>query len=102
MGNVFAKKEPTADPSRGQIDALLALINSSVQDAVAEYEKTGRGAPSTASPVAHPLDANADCVPLRKAIRVLEGACEQLCATLAPPGHTIVNVRAGMLIMSIL
>lgn len=33
-------------------------------------------------------------LPLKKAIRTLEAACGQLCATLAPPVHTIVNVRA--------
>ncbi|TFL03932.1 S-adenosyl-L-methionine-dependent methyltransferase [Pterulicium gracile] len=30
-------------------------------------------------------------LPLKKAIRTLEAACGQLCATLAPPVHTIVN-----------
>ncbi|KAL4079704.1 hypothetical protein J3A83DRAFT_4085377 [Scleroderma citrinum] len=33
----------------------------------------------------HPLDSAVDIVELRKAICLLEGACQQLCASLAPP-----------------
>jgi len=38
------------------------------------------------------LDAVDDTVALKKAIRTLEGACQQLCATLAPPQHTVMNM----------
>ncbi|KAK7047122.1 hypothetical protein VNI00_006787 [Paramarasmius palmivorus] len=73
------------------IDALLTLIQSSAQSAVAEYNKTGFGVPSPDSTKPHPLDSTSDVLALKKAIRVLEGACELLCTTLAQPMHTIAN-----------
>lgn len=76
---------------RAQLDALVVLINSAAQEAIAEYERTG-DVPSTES--MHPRDDATATLGLRKAIRILEGACEQLCTTLAPPAHTLVNVRA--------
>jgi hypothetical protein len=50
----------------------------------------GHDAPSLDAP--HPLDYSQNALALKRAIRVLEGACEQLCTTLAQPGHTICNV----------
>jgi len=75
--------------ARSKLDTLLALLNSAAQEAIAEYESTGE-VPSTDS--AHPLDAKPPTLALRNALRVLEGACEQLCTTLAPPAHTLLNV----------
>ncbi|KAF9260951.1 S-adenosyl-L-methionine-dependent methyltransferase [Marasmius fiardii PR-910] len=83
---------PTGDPT---IDSLLSLIYSSTRAAVAEYQKTGGGVvPSPDDPIFHPLDSASDSsvLALKKAIRVLEGACERLCTTLAQPMHTIANV----------
>ena len=74
---------------RTKLDALLTLLNSAAQEAIAEYEKMG-DVPSTA--LAHPLDAQPPTLALRNALRILEGACEQLCTTLAPPAHTLLNV----------
>jgi hypothetical protein len=79
----------TMKAPRAKLDALLALLNSAAQDAIAEYERTG-DVPSTES--AHSLDAQPPSLVLRNALRVLEGACEQLCTTLAPPVHTLLNV----------
>ncbi|KAK7037593.1 hypothetical protein VNI00_011085 [Paramarasmius palmivorus] len=76
---------------RETVQALLRLINDSAEAAVAEYEAYGHDVPGLDSTKVHPLDSAEDAVKLRKAIRVLEGACEQLCATLAPPAHTIIN-----------
>ncbi|KAI3603712.1 hypothetical protein WG66_006691 [Moniliophthora roreri] len=73
------------------IDALLTLIQTSAQSAVAEYNKSGFGVPSPDSPSLHPLDSSSDVLALKKAIRILEGACERLCTTLAQPMHTIAN-----------
>ncbi|KAG6868434.1 hypothetical protein C0993_002917 [Termitomyces sp. T159_Od127] len=75
---------------RTHIESLLELVNSSAHDALTEYEKHGLDVPLLSSTVSHPLDIDAS-LELRKAIRVLEGACEQLCTALAPPIHTIVN-----------
>ena len=76
---------------RAKLDALLALLNSAAQEAIAEYERTG-DVPSTES--AHPLDSQPPTLALRNALRILEGACEQLCTTLAPPAHTLLNVSS--------
>jgi hypothetical protein len=74
---------------RAKLEALLALLNSAAQEVIAEYERTG-DVPSTES--AHPLDAKPPSLALRNALRILEGACEQLCTTLSPPTHTLLNV----------
>ena len=74
------------------IDALLELIQSATHSAVAEYRKTGHGVPSPDDVSSHPLDSAPDALALKKAIRILEGACERLCTTLAQPMHTIANV----------
>ena len=74
---------------RAKLDALLALLNSAAQEAIAEYERAG-DVPSTES--AHPLDSQLPSLALKNAVRILEGACEQLCTTLAPPAHTLLTV----------
>ncbi|KAG6886736.1 hypothetical protein C0995_005346 [Termitomyces sp. Mi166 len=76
---------------RAYIESLLKLVNSSAQDALAQYEKHGLDLPLLSSTASHPLDITDESLELRKAVRVLEGACEQLCTALAPPIHTIVN-----------
>ncbi|KII93697.1 hypothetical protein PLICRDRAFT_401684 [Plicaturopsis crispa FD-325 SS-3] len=77
-----------SDPT-AHIDALLALITSSAQQAVAEFKQCGHGVPSIDH--AHPNDTIVDSLSMRKAIQTLEGACEQLCSTLAQPAHTLIN-----------
>lgn len=74
---------------RDKLDALLALLNSAAKAAIAEYERTG-DVPSTES--AHQLDAQPATLALKTALRILEGACDQLCATLAPPAQTLLTV----------
>lgn len=78
---------------KAQLEALLALVNSAAQEAIAVYEKTG-DLPSTDT--VHALDKSVESLDLRKALRILEGACEQLCTTLAPPRHTLCNVSAHL------
>ncbi|KAJ7719245.1 S-adenosyl-L-methionine-dependent methyltransferase [Mycena maculata] len=75
--------------AKAQIEALLALINNAAHQAIAEYDKAGKEVPTLDSVEPHPLDISDDTSGLKKAIRLLEGACEQLCVTLAPPSHTI-------------
>ncbi|KAI9568006.1 O-methyltransferase-domain-containing protein [Boletus coccyginus] len=78
--------------NRAKLEALLKLINSAAQEAIVEYEKTGDGAPAIDASEPHPLDDATDNMALRSAIRTLEGACAQLCTTLAPPSHTAMNL----------
>lgn len=74
-----------------QLEALLEIINSSARLAIAEYKNHGNSVPTIHSTEFHPLDFATDTVALKKAIRLLEGACQQLCASLAPPQHTVIN-----------
>jgi len=82
---------PTTTSGRPELEGLLKLINSATHDAMAIYEESGHGVPSINSPDPHPLDTKAATRALKTAIRVLEGACEQLCTTIAPPGHILAN-----------
>ncbi|KAI0320877.1 S-adenosyl-L-methionine-dependent methyltransferase [Amylostereum chailletii] len=79
---------------RANLDALLGLIKSATASAVAEYENTGYGVPSLDSQIPHPGDSISASIALRKAIRTLEAACHQLCATLTPP--TLSMASRGM------
>jgi hypothetical protein len=76
-----------------ELRALLSLIHESAQQAIETYENYGNGVPSLDSLDSHPIESQSGKLVLHKAIRILEGACEQLCSTLAPPGHTVFNVR---------
>jgi hypothetical protein len=82
-------------PSSGvtEVAALLSIINNAAQAALSAYAAHGTGVPSIYSYEAHPLDSADDTLALRTAVKTLEGACYQLCATLAPPSHTMHTVR---------
>lgn len=82
-----------------EVESLLCLINSATQDALAIYKNSGRGIPSIHSTNVDPFDKEATSLALKKAIRVLEGSCEQLCATLAPPSHTLLNVTCPIFLI---
>ncbi|KAG1794326.1 S-adenosyl-L-methionine-dependent methyltransferase [Suillus plorans] len=79
------------DQNEVKVETLLSIINSSAREAIAEYKNTGHGVPGVDAGTLHPLDFATDTLALRKAIRLLEGACEQLNAILAPPQHTTYN-----------
>ncbi|KAG2139395.1 S-adenosyl-L-methionine-dependent methyltransferase [Suillus cothurnatus] len=79
------------DSNELKVEVLLDIINSSARDAMEEYKKNGHGVPGADSTTFHPLDLATDTLVLRKAIRLLEGACHQLSAILAPPQHTVFN-----------
>ena len=80
--------------SKEELEQLLALITGSARDAIAAYERAGTQPPSPNAREIHPLDFDSshDELPLLKAIRILDGACDQLCAALATPAYTIVKV----------
>ncbi|KAI5980951.1 S-adenosyl-L-methionine-dependent methyltransferase [Pisolithus albus] len=80
-----------APSGEAQLEALLEIINSSARQAISEYKKHGNDVPTIHSTEFHPLDFATDTVALKKAVRLLEGACQQLCASLAPPQHTVIN-----------
>lgn len=79
---------------RIEVQKLLEIISKSALEALEEYEKNGGYVPSVFEAQPHPLDVNQAPLRLKKAIRTLEGACDQLCTTLSPPLHTVVNVSA--------
>jgi len=81
---------PTEVSSREELTALLSIITNATTKAIAEYEKMGSGIPSLKEP--HARDNDGGSLGLRMAIRELRGACEQLCATLAPPTDTLLSV----------
>lgn len=79
--------------TRAEVEALLDLIRDSALKALDEYEKHGGPVPSLQSADSHPLDRAENKLGLKKIIGTLEGACEQLCSTLASPTQTVLNVR---------
>ncbi|KAG1830580.1 S-adenosyl-L-methionine-dependent methyltransferase [Suillus variegatus] len=79
------------EPNELKVEALLDIINSSARKAMAEYKNTGHGVPGVDAGTFHPLDFATDTLALRKAIRLLKGACEQLNIILAPPQCTVNN-----------
>ncbi|KAF9235942.1 S-adenosyl-L-methionine-dependent methyltransferase [Melanogaster broomeanus] len=66
-----------------QLEALLDIINTSARQAIAEYKNGGNNVPTINSQAFHPIDFATDTVALKKAVRLLEGACQQL--------HTVIN-----------
>ncbi|KAG2029972.1 hypothetical protein BDR03DRAFT_1017687 [Suillus americanus] len=79
-------------PEAIELEALLDIINSSARQAIAEYNNTGHGVPGSDAAAFYPLDSATDTVAPKKAVRLLEGAYNQLSAILAPPKRTVMNV----------
>lgn len=80
--------------TRAEVEALVDLIRDSALKALDEYEKYGGPVPHLQSAEHHPLDRAENKLGFKKIIGTLEGACEQLCSTLASPTQTILNVRS--------
>ena len=86
---------PAAGMSDGSVSALVALIVSASKNIEAEYAKSSTpSVPSLDDLTTHPLDLQISSPALRQATRILEGACAQLCATVARPQHTIIHVSS--------
>ncbi|KAJ7262897.1 S-adenosyl-L-methionine-dependent methyltransferase [Mycena rebaudengoi] len=82
-----------------EIVALANLISKAVTELVDEYP--GHFAPSLFSTQPGPFDTPDTTPPkVAKAIRTIEAACAQLSATVASPGHVILNTQepASMLV----
>lgn len=69
------------------LSELAELITKSVQTVLSEYAAASRPVPSLDS-----TDPTLVNPPIREAIRVLESACAQLCVSVAPANHILVNV----------
>lgn len=75
------------------LNALLALITSSVKQVIFTYQEAGYDPPSLDSTKPGPFDSPENTpLHLRQIIQTIEGACAQLCATIAPAGHVVHNV----------
>ncbi|KAJ7676259.1 S-adenosyl-L-methionine-dependent methyltransferase [Mycena rosella] len=79
-------------PPNSPVSALVTLIANAAKTLETEYSKAPEGVPDLNSPTPHSLDAQISSLETIQAVRILEGACAQLCATLARPNHTAVNV----------
>jgi hypothetical protein len=85
-------------PRDSQLSALVALIADATKIVEAHYKKVEAMpyVPSLDDLDAHPLDGViAGDKELCTAIQTIEGACSQLCATIARPNHTVLNVRTA-------
>ncbi|KAF9458941.1 S-adenosyl-L-methionine-dependent methyltransferase [Collybia nuda] len=80
------------DAPHGQISALVSLIANAAKVIEAQYATSCKPVvPSLDDTTPHPFDSDVSPLALKTAIQTLEGACAQLCATVARPGDTILN-----------
>jgi hypothetical protein len=81
-----------------QLSALVGLISDATRNIEAQFAKSSKPfVPSLDDTSPHPLDIQISSMELKIAIRTLEAACAQLCATLARPNHTVTNVSLAAL-----
>lgn len=87
--------EPMAAPKSNpnfHVTALADMISAAVKTVVAEYASTGHAVPTLESTEPGPFDdPEAISSRLRTAVKTIEAACAQLCATVATPQGTIHN-----------
>jgi hypothetical protein len=77
----------------GQISSLVSLISNAAKVIEAQYAKSSKPfVPSLDDTKPHPFDLQIPSSELKAAIQTLEGACAQLCATVARPDHAVLNV----------
>ena len=76
-----------------ELNGLLDLLVTSLQAIEAEYEEGGHPLPALDSVDPGPYDVPENMSPqLTRAVQIVEGACAQICAFVAPPGHSVANV----------
>ncbi|KAG6860495.1 hypothetical protein C0995_010532 [Termitomyces sp. Mi166 len=84
---------PTQPHPDAHISELVSLIKNATNIIQSHYLKSSLPTiPSLNNLAPHPLDSTISPPQLRDAAKLLEGACTQLCATLARPSHTILNI----------
>lgn len=80
------------DTSFTELDQLVSLISTSVADLKAEYVRLHEPLPSLDDVRKYPFDSKHPPKGLQQAVLVIQGACAQLSALVAPPQHTITIV----------
>lgn len=81
-----------SSPAKSEISSLVSLITEAAHNIESYYRANGENTPSLDDSRPHPLDNVPYPPDIRNAVQTIEGACLQLCATVAHPGHTILNV----------
>ncbi|KAJ7487793.1 S-adenosyl-L-methionine-dependent methyltransferase [Mycena latifolia] len=74
-----------------KISSLLALVNEAARALEVDYTKRDGYVPCLDETEQHHLDGHISSPEMKEAVQILEGACAQLCATLARPNSTMVN-----------
>ncbi|KAJ3570740.1 hypothetical protein NP233_g4206 [Leucocoprinus birnbaumii] len=90
-----------SDSPASDILQLLSIITNSTESLVSFYKSdiTRPSLPSLDSTETHPLDSSVYPVEVKHSLSMLEGACAQLCASLARPSHTILNLGSDSYIL---
>ena len=78
--------------TKSEIPGLISLITNATRTIESYYEANGEIVPSVDNSEPHPLDDVPYPPDIRFAVQTIEGACLQLCASVARPGHTMLNV----------
>lgn len=79
-----------------QLSELVSLISEATKVVEAEFAKSeDPQVPSLDDTTPHPLD-DLSSMEMKEAVKIIEGACAQLCALVARPSHTVLNVSMGV------
>ncbi len=84
----------TRSCTENMLPALVSLIAGAVDVVQNAFTQTCRPeVPSLDDTAHHPLDSpESYSMEMMEAVQTIEGACAQLCALIARPNHTMLNV----------
>ncbi|KAA1475130.1 S-adenosyl-L-methionine-dependent methyltransferase [Dentipellis sp. KUC8613] len=82
--------DSTQTQRKADISALIGIISSAATSAMAAWDQEAGGVPALDAPVTDSARA-VNSPDLLRAVRLLEGACSQLCAVLSPTFISVVN-----------
>lgn len=89
------------ESSFAELDSLVALITTAIEDVKAEYTKLNLPFPQLADVKSHPVDTIQVPRNLKRAVQVISGACAQLSALVLSPEETTFLVSpTGMVSIS--
>ena len=75
------------------LSELVSLIASATKVVEENFAQSSvPNVPSLDETRPHPLDDRLSSIRMMEAIQTIEGACAQLCALVARPNHTMLNV----------
>ncbi|PPQ70231.1 hypothetical protein CVT24_013089 [Panaeolus cyanescens] len=84
--------------AKGTISALVELIAQASKIVEAAYESAEKPwVPDLDDVEPHPLDEHVWSKELKTAVQTIEGACAQLCATIAKPSYTLAHKNLGFI-----